>query len=447
MTEIEICTVGGYSEVGANMTAVRVDNEVILFDMGFNLPEIIRLQEEEDTNKDKLTRQQLINNRAAPDDNVIKHWRKMVKGIVLAHCHLDHIGAVPFLAPKYDCPIYGTPFTIEVLHATCRDDRQKLAQPLRVINPNSKVKISEKLTLEFVHVTHSTPQTVIAVLHTPVGAIVYGNDFKLDNYPTLGKKPNYKRFKELGEMGVHTLICDALYSHEGIKTPSENVAATMLEDVMLHTNNEGHLVIATTFASHIARLKEIFRCGKKLNRKIVVLGRSMSKYLGAAEKVNLIKIDKDVDMVKYGTQVRKKLKEIEKNPKDFLVVCTGHQGEPRAILPRMAYAELPYKFRPGDHVIFACKTIPAPINIANRQALEAKLKQRGVRMFKDIHSSGHLSREDHRDFINVLKPKHVIPCQGDVAKLTPLAELCVEMGYDMGKTVHVSHDGKFLFLK
>jgi ribonuclease J len=447
MTEIEICTIGGYSEVGANMTAVRVDDEVVLFDMGYNLPEIIRLQEETETNRNHLTRAELINNRAAPDDNVIKHWRKKVKAIVLAHCHLDHIGAVPFLAPKYDCPIYGTPFTIEVLRSTLKDDRKKISNQLKTLHPNSKVKVSKHITLEFIHITHSTPQTVICVLHTSAGAIVYGNDFKLDNHPTLGKAPNYKRLEEIGKKGVHTLIVDALYSHDGIKTPSEAVAKTMLEDVMLHTKNKGHLVIATTFASHIARLKEIVRCGKLLNRKIVVLGRSMYKYLSAAEKVKLVKILKNVEMVKYGAQVRKKLKQIEKSPEDYLVVCTGHQGEPRAVLPRMAYGELPYKFKPGDHVIFACKTIPAPINIANRQALEAKLKQKGVRMFRDIHSSGHLAREDHRDFIAMLAPKHVVPAQGDTSKLMPLAELCVEMGYDMGKTVHVSHDGKFLFLK
>ena len=442
--EIEVCTVGGFSEIGANMTAVRVGDEVVLFDMGFNLPEIIRLQENDSQNKAHLSREDLIVARAAPNDDVLKKWRKKVVAIVLPHCHLDHIGAVPYLASSYDCPIYGTPYTIEVLKATMIDDRLKVKNDLKTLSPNGKVRLSKNIMLEFVHITHSTPQTVIAVLHTPEGAVVYGNDFKLDNHPTIGKKPNYQRLEEIGNKGVLALVVDALYSHQGIKTPSEAVAKTMLEDVMLHTKNEGQLIIATTFASHIARLKEIISCGKKLNRKIVILGRSMSKYIGAAEKCKLVKFSQDVRMVKYGTQVRKALKEVQQKPGDYLVICTGHQGEPRAILPRMAFKDLPYRFRDGDHVIFACKTIPAAINIANREALEGKLKQLGVRMFKDIHSSGHLAREDHRDFIDLLKPKHIIPCQGDVSKLMPLAELAVEMGYDMGKTVHVSRDGNFI---
>jgi ribonuclease J len=440
--ELEICAVGGYSEVGANMTAVRVGEEVILFDMGYNIQEVIKLQEEE-TNKSKLSSDQMIAAGAVPNDKPIKHWQNKVKAIVLGHCHLDHIGAVPYLAGKYKCPIYGTPFTIEVLKATLKDDRMNIKNPFKVLNPNSKTKISENITLEFVHTTHSTPQTVLAVLHTPAGKIMYGNDFKLDNHPIIGKRPNYKRIEELGKEGMKLLIVDALYSHESIKTPSENLAREMLEDVMMHTPNEGKLIIATTFASHIARLKSIITYGKKLNRKIVIFGRSMNKYISSAEKAKIINLSEGVELFKYGPQVKKKLKEIQKNPGKYLVICTGHQGEAGAILPRMAVGDLPYQFQDGDHVIFACKTIPAPVNLENRAALEAKLKQKKVRMFLDIHSSGHLAREDHRDFINMLKPEHIVPAQGDREKLMPLAELAEEMGYKMDENVHVMHDGLF----
>ncbi|MDP3919066.1 MAG: RNase J family beta-CASP ribonuclease [Nanoarchaeota archaeon] len=444
--EIEICTIGGYSEVGSNMTAVRVDDEVVIFDMGFHIPAIIRLQEEE-TSKTDMTRQQLINAGAVPNDEVIKKWRKMTKAIVLGHCHLDHIGAVPYLAPAYGCPIYGTSYTVEVLKATIKDDKLNIKQPLRPLRAGNKVKLSENLTLEFVHITHSTPDTVICVLHTAKGAIVYANDFKLDNYPTLGKKPDYKRLEEIGKKGVYALIVDALYSDHGIKTPSESVAKALLEDVMLHTNSQGKLIVATTFASHIARLKEIITLGKKMNRKILVLGRSMHKYIGAAEAAGIVNFSKDIEYAKYGSDVRNSLKDVQKNPGKYIVLCTGNQGEPRAILTRMAFKDLPYTFQAGDHIIFACKTIPASINIANREVLESKLKQYGVRMFKDIHASGHLAREDHRDFIELLKPKNLFPCQGDASKLMPLAELAVEMGYQMGKDVHLAHDGKFFILE
>jgi ribonuclease J len=444
--EIELCSVGGYNEIGANMTALRVDNEVVIFDMGFNIPEIIRLQEDE-TSKTELSRKQLIQENAVPNDNVMKHWRKKVKAIVLGHCHLDHIGAIPFLAPSYDCPIYGSPYTIEVLKATMRDDRLHVKNPLQPLSPNSKVKLSKNLTLEFIHVTHSTPHTVIIAIHTKEGTILYGNDFKLDNTPTLGKAPNYRRLKELGEKGVFALIVDALYSGEHIKTPSEAVAKHLLEDVLVNTDNKDKLVIVTTFASQIARIKSTIEFAKKINRQVVILGRSMSKYISAAENIKLVNFSKDAEIVRFAGQVKRKLKEIQRNPGKYLVICTGNQGEPRAVLSRMAAGGLPYKFQPGDHVIFSCKTIPAPINIANREVLEGKLRAKKIRIFKDIHASGHLAREDHRDLILMTKPKHIVPVQGSAKILMPLAELAAEMGYKLGDTVHLQRDGEFLMLK
>ncbi|MSR85942.1 MBL fold metallo-hydrolase, partial [Candidatus Woesearchaeota archaeon] len=381
--KIEFSAIGGYSEVGMNMCAFKIGDEVIICDMGFYLPEVVRLQDEEIV-KTNLTREELIHLHVIPNDEVIKDWQTKVKAIVLPHCHLDHTGSVPYLAGFYDCPIIGSPYTLEVLKSILKDEGVRLKNKLRVLNGNDFFKITENITLEFQNIPHSTPQTMLAIFHTPEGIIIYGNDFKLDNNPTLGPKPNYKRLGELGEKGVKLLVCDALYAHEDRKTPSELVAKEMLKDVMLGIENTDNLVIVTTFASHIARLKSIIEFGNKMGRKIVILGRSMNKYISAAENIQLVNFSKDAVITKYGEDVRKKLREIQKNPGKYLVICTGHQGEPRSILMRIATKELPYEFKHGDQVIFACKVIPAPINIANRAAMEAKLKQKGVRLFKDI---------------------------------------------------------------
>ncbi|MBI5797655.1 RNase J family beta-CASP ribonuclease [Candidatus Woesearchaeota archaeon] len=442
---IEFCAIGGYSEVGMNMCAFKIGNDVIICDMGFFLPDVIKLQDEEVV-KTSLTREELIHLHVIPNDEIIKEWRPLVKAIILPHCHLDHIGAVPYLAEFYDCPIYGSPYTIEILKSNLRDEGLKIPNKFKVIHAKEKVKLSKDINFEFSAIPHSTPDTMLAIFHTPEGVIIYGNDFKLDNNPTLGSKPDYKLMKEIGEEGVKLLIVDALYSYEEIKTPSELVAKEMLKDVMLGIENKTNLVIVTTFASHIARLKSIIEFGKKMDRKIVFLGRSMNKYIGAAENIKMVNFTKDVEMMRYGEQVRKKLREIQKNPGKYLVICTGHQGEPRSILTRMVTKDLPYEFSPGDQVIFACKTIPAPINIANRAALEIKLKQKGIRFFKDIHTSGHLAREDHHDLIKILKPKHIIPAQGDITKLLPLADLAEEMGYVREKDVHVLHNGEIAIL-
>ncbi len=443
---LEICAVGGFSEVGKNMFAIKYNDEVIICDMGFYIPEIVRLSEDEVT-KTELTREQMIELGAIPDDNVIKEWKNKVKGIFVTHAHLDHIGAIPYLAEQYHCPVYGTPFSIEVIKSIIKDEGFRLKNKLVTLKPDSKIKISKNIHVEFVNVTHSTPQTVMIAVHTPAGIALYANDFKFDNHPVIGKKPNYKRLEELGKKGIKVLVADALYSNSDMKTPSEKVAREMLKDVLMGTDNANHVIIVTTFASHIARLKSIVEFGKKLNRKIVFLGRSLHKYVTAAQNVGLVDFTQDVEIIRFSGRVKAKLKKIQKDPSKYLIVCTGNQGEPRAILSRLAVKELPYHFIPGDHIIFSCKTIPSPINIANRTFLEDKLKKQKLRLFKDIHASGHAAREDLRDLVTLTKPEHVIPAHGGVQEVTPMANLCEDMGYRLGKTVHLMRDGQILDLE
>ncbi len=446
MTQIEICAIGGYNEVGKNMTAIRYENEVVICDMGFYLPKIISLQEEEITRQD-LTKDELIHLDAIPDDSLIEDWKPHVKAIVLSHCHLDHVGGVSSMVSDYDCPVIGSPYTLEVLKTIMKDDKVRINNKLQILNVNSTVKVSKNIKIEFINMTHSTLQAVMIAIHTPKGIIIYANDFKFDNHPILGKKPDYQRLRELGKKGVLALVVDSLYSDANMKTPSEKVAREMLKDVMLGTDNKGHAVIVTTFASHIARLSSVLDFGQKMKRKVVFMGRSMHKYISAAENINLIHFSKKAEIIGYSGEIKRKLKHIAKNRDKYLIVCTGNQGEPGSILDRMSSKDLPFELKPDDHVIFSCRTIPAPINKANRAVLEDKLIRTGVRIFTDIHVSGHAAREDHRDLINMLNPQHIIPAHGDVAKLTPLAELATSMGYVLGKTVHLMRDGQCLELE
>ena len=124
------------------------------------------------------------------------------------------------------------------------------------------------------------------------------------------------------------------------------------------------------------------------------------------------------------------------------MVATGHQGEPNSVLSKMMSGELKFKFFPEDHIIFSCRTIPTPTNIENRQRLEASLKSFNVRLFKDIHQSGHAAREDLRDLINLARPKHIIPAHGEPIMLNALADLAAEMGYKKGENVHIMGNGE-----
>lgn len=440
--KIQLCSVGGYNEVGKNMTALKIDNEALILDMGLYLPKIINYEEE----IINLSSNELIAIGAIPNDNIIKDWADNVKAIILGHAHLDHIGATPYLCNKYNAPIIGTPFTLEVLKKIIKEKELTVKNKLRQLNPNSTLKISDNITIEFINMTHSILQTAMVAIHTSKGTILYANDFKFDNYPILGKKPNYKRLKQLGNENVIALIVDSIYSNVEKKTPSEKVARELLKDVMLGTENTGNAIIVTTFSSHLARLKSIIDFGKRLNRKIVFLGRSLNKYVNAAEKINLVNFSKDIELVAYGAKIKRKLREIEKEGRDnYLIVATGHQGEPNAVLPRMVNGRLPFKFLLNDHVIFSCTIIPDPVNIENRATLEKKLRKDKVRIFTDLHSSGHCYREDLRDLINIVKPKHIIPAHGDKDKLLPMVELAIEIGYKR-KDVHILNDGQKLNL-
>jgi ribonuclease J len=442
---IEICTIGGYSEFGKNCTAIKVDDEVVIFDMGLHMENYIRYTEDEDIRA--LSYQELLKVDAIPDLSLIKDWKDKVIAIVPSHAHLDHIGAAPFTAHKIpQAPIICTPYTAEVLRSILKDERIDIPNKIIDLNLNTTYKLSPNINLELINVTHSVPQASIIAIHTKYGTILYANDYKFDRQPTLGKKPNFKRLKELGNQKVLVLICESLYAHEHKKTPSESVAKQMLKDVLLGVNSRGHALIVTTFSSHLARLKSIIEMGKQLNRKIVFLGRSLSKYVEAGEKIKIINFTKDVKLIKYRDKIEHFLKKISKQKNRYLLAVTGHQGEPRAILPRIARKELKFDLGSGDLVVFSCSVIPATLNKDNREVLEKQLRNRRVRIFRDIHVSGHAAREDHRDLIELVKPKHIIPSHCAYDKAHFLAELAVEMGYKMGKTVHLMENGKRISL-
>ncbi|MBW2970906.1 RNase J family beta-CASP ribonuclease [Candidatus Woesearchaeota archaeon] len=443
---MEIFTIGGYNEVGKNMTCIKVDSEAVILDMGLHMENYINCKGDEDIQK--ITTAELLHADAIPDDSCLKKWKEFVRLIVPTHAHLDHVGAIPFMSNRYDAPIMCTPFTAEVIKTIVKDEGFKLKNPIKVLNPNSVYRLSKDTQLEFINVTHSTPQTVMAALHTKEGTVLYANDFKFDNYPTLGKKPNYKRLKELGKEGVKLLIVDGTRATREGKTPSESVAKQMLRDVLIATESKGKAVIVTTFSSHLARVKSIIALGKKMNRKVVLLGRSLAKYSQAGEALGIVNFSSDAEIVKYGNQVKKRLKQLSKERRDkYLLIVTGHQGEPEAVLSRIARGEFQYELGQDDHVVFSCSVIPNPTNQANREMLENQLKKYGVRIFKDIHASGHAAKEDLRDLINMVQPEHIIPAHGDFRMLSALTDLALEMGYKLGQNVHIMQDGQMMSLQ
>ncbi|HIH72233.1 MAG TPA: RNase J family beta-CASP ribonuclease [Thermococcaceae archaeon] len=433
---IKVYTLGGYEEVGKNMTAVEYNGEVVIIDMGIRLDRVLI---HEDVNFQQMSSRDLRKLGAIPDDSSLKN--KKVVAIALSHGHLDHIGAIAKLAPHYpDVPIYGTPYTIKLAKAEVRSEQYfEVTNPMYETQYGEIVQVSENLAIEFVQITHSIPHSSMVVIHTPEGAVVYACDYKFDNHSPLGEKPDYKRLKELGKEGVKILIPESTRVAEHTKTPSEASAKLLLEDFFYYEGMEERGLITTTFASHIARLQELIEIANNMGRQAVLVGRSLAKYTGIAKQLGLIKM-KGAKAVRSPNAVQKTLREVSQARENYLLIVTGHQGEPGAVLTRMANGEL-YDIGKDDTVVFSAGVIPNPINIAQRYALETKLRMRGVRMVKDLHVSGHASREDHRYLIKLLNPENIIPAHGEFRMLTHYAELAEEEGYLIGRDVFVSRNG------
>jgi ribonuclease J len=447
---MEIFTVGGFNEVGKNMTVVQYKEDVFIFDMGVFLPAIVELQEQDAEHKE-VSEKRLRNIGALPDDLILDKLglRNKVRAVFLGHAHLDHIGAVPYIAYRYDAPLMGTPFTMAVLKKIIEDDNLNIPNQIKTINPNSSCFIKGKsgsYQVDFINITHSTLQTSMIALHTPEGIVLYANDFKLDNNPVLGLPPNYDLLKKIAKEGIKALIVDSLYSGAEIKTPSEKIARALVEEVLLTIKNEESAIFVTTFSSHIARLKSIVDYAKKLDRNIYFVGRSLKKYVSASIDIGMCPFQKDIHLTSYKNQVQSVMKKVERDRNNSLVVCTGHQGEPGSIMDRLSRGTMPFKFRPRDNVVFSSKTIPTPVNIENRNQMDKRLKKFGVRIFDNIHVSGHAGREDLRDLITLIHPENIIPAHGTIEQLEPMISLTKELGYKPGKDCHSMRNGQKLKL-
>ena len=428
---IKIHTLGGYEEVGRNMTAVEIEDEIIVLDMGLHLDSYIKIQDASYIKK--FDKEMLLKVGAIPDDTKLDKTK--VVAIIPSHAHLDHFGAIPYMEKEYDAPILCTSFAKEVLTKISHDQNIKLKNKIKVLEINKQYK-TKHATIEFISVTHSVIETVIVAITTKEGTIIYANDFKIDLTPTFGNKTDMEQFKRFK---IIALICDCIKADLDEETPSESVAKNMLEELFETHDFTNKAIIISTFSSHIARLQSILHCAKKIGRKTLFVGRSLAKYIEAAACAEDIDFFADVQMLKYGDQIRKHLKHFADHRGEYVIVATGHQGEPNAVLTKLAANKLPFKLFPEDVVIFSSTVIPNEENIKNRFHLEEQLEQKGITVFKDIHVSGHAARKDLKAFIAVLKPGHLIPAHGPKQMQRNLLSIGKELGYS-DEFLHLSEN-------
>ncbi|RQG91203.1 ribonuclease J [Natrarchaeobius halalkaliphilus] len=447
--EIEIATIGGYEEVGRQMTAVRAGEDVVIFDMGLNLSQVLI---HDNVETERMHSLDLIDMGAIPDDRVMSDLEGDVKAIVPTHGHLDHIGAISKLAHRYNAPVVATPFTIELVKQQIEGEQKfGVENDLIKMDPGETMSIGDSgnVDLEFVNVTHSIIDAINPVLHTPEGAIVYGLDKRMDHTPVIGDPIDMKRFREIGREGEGVLcyIEDCTNANKKGRTPSESVAREHLRDVLYSMEDYDGGIVATTFSSHIARVSSLVEFANDIGRQPVLLGRSMEKYSGTAERLDFVDFPTDLGMFGHRKSVDRTFKRIMNEGKEnFLPVVTGHQGEPRAMLTRMARGETPYELDNGDKVVFSARVIPEPTNEGQRYQAEKLLGMQGARIYDEIHVSGHLNQEGHYEMLDALQPQHIIPAHQDLKGFSGYVSLCESEGYQLGRDVHVTRNGNLIQL-
>jgi ribonuclease J len=414
-----IHAIGGYEEVGKNMTAIEVGGETIIIDMGLRVD---RMMIHEDTDVHTLKEHELRRIGAIPDDRILEG--KHVVGIILSHGHLDHIGAVSKMAEKYHCPIVARPFTANIVRNLLRDDRK----PDRNVIPVKSRGSLGQFQFEFINVTHSIPDSSLVALYTKEGDVLYANDYKLDPHPTVGDTTDFKKLKGIEP---RVLIIESVRVREQRKTPSERIAVMMLEDLFLDTHFDFDCVVSTTFSSHISRVSTLIDLSRKVGRQPILLGTSLCKYWNAALEEGIV--TEDVVRIARRRARQKFLKEAQTNRSAYSLIVTGHQGEIDAVLSRIVDRKTPFQLSNRDCAIFSASTIPNPVNEANRYKLETKLMMQNVRMFRDMHVSGHASKEDHRELLRIVNPEYIIPSHGEFDMISSWGILAEEEGYVVGK--------------
>ena len=441
---LSIIPIGGYSKVEGNSVAIKVDNEVVILDMGLSMENYVKYQEAE-TKKNhgrqrRLFYDELLKVDAVPDYYSIKKDLKNVKAVIPSHAHLDHVGAVPFGMKFFkNLPVIATPYTIAFIKQDLRNQRYdrtfvKNGIDLIEVGLNTSYQVTDNITVEFINVTHSVPDSAILVIHTPYGIVMYAVDYKFDEHPQIGEAPNYKRLKQLGKKGVKCLILESLYADYDIETPSEQDVKDELYNVLDGLEVKGKTIFSSTFSSHVVRLKTLIEAGQSLGRKVCLIGSSLELHTSISKKLSKLQ---EIEIVKRRDDVAKLLSEVSENRGDYFLICTGHQGESGSVLSKIADGFYGFIPQEKDVIIFSSSVIPTKTNQKSFKILEDKFIDLNLNIVKDIHASGHAGLRDHEKMLNIIMPETIIPAHAGHDKAKFIKELSEKTG--IGNAVLVSN--------
>jgi len=357
-----------------------------------------------------------------PDFSPIADRLEDVAAIVLTHGHEDHIGAVPYLLRmRPDIPIYGSTLTLAFIRAKLTEHR--ISPELREVSDREKVTVGP-FGLEFLAVTHSIPDAMAVSITTPAGRVLHTGDFKVDQLPLDSRVTDLNGFARLGDEGVDILMIDSTNAEVAGFIPSERDIMPVLDNVFAKANGR---VIVASFASHVHRIQQIIDMAVEHKRKIAFVGRSMVRNMHIARDLGFLRIPE-------GTLVS--ADDLANLPDDKAVlICTGSQGEPMAVLSRIANRDHAISVGPSDTVVLASSLIPGNENAVNRvinglTRLGATVVHKGNAL---VHVSGHASAGELRFVYNLVKPRYVLPVHGESRHLVANAKVAESVGIDPRK--------------
>ena len=402
--KLRIIPLGGTGEIGKNMTVLAYGRNHIIVDCGVMFPE-------NDMHGIDLVLPQF--------DYVVEN-QSTLRGLVLTHGHMDHIGGLPHLLRELSTPIYGTALTIGMVRRMLAEANLLHRTELHVIDDQDTIHLGPFRVSPFA-VAHSIPDAVGLVIDTPVGAVVHTGDYKLDETPTGGTTTDLNRLRELTPAGVLVMLGDSTNADRQGRTPTEQLVADTLDE--LFAEAKGSRIIIATFSSLLARLQEIIRLAQKYGRKVALTGRSLQQNVELARDLGVLDIPDGI-LVDISRQV----------PDSKLVVLsTGSQGEPRSALNRMAEGRhRQVQVHAGDTIIISGGTIPGNEEDVGRML--NNLFARGANVIygalAPVHVSGHGSREDMRIMLEAVQPRFLLPVHGEARHLHLHARLAQANGLD-----------------
>tara|TARA_R110000868_G_scaffold6370_1_gene36338 strand:+ start:31730 stop:33403 length:1674 start_codon:yes stop_codon:yes gene_type:complete len=405
---LRVVPLGGLGEIGRNMTVYELDGKLIVVDAGVLFPE------EHQPGVDLIL----------PDFTPIRDRLDDILAVVLTHGHEDHIGAVPYLLKmRRDIPIVGSQLTLALIEAKLKEHR---IAPFTMAVKEGQTEKLGPFELEFIAVNHSIPDALAIAIRTSAGLVLHTGDFKMDQLPLDRRITDLRAFARLGEEGVDLFLPDSTNADVPGFTARERDIGPVLESVISRATRR---VIVASFSSHVHRVQQVLDAAARSGRQVALVGRSMVRNMGIAAELGYLNVPDNVLI---------DLKKALNLPDDKVVyMSTGSQGEPMAVLARMASQDHRIEVGEGDTVILASSLIPGNENAVYRvinglMKLGANVVHKGN---AKVHVSGHASAGELTYCYNILTPKNVLPVHGETRHLHANAELAIESGVERKNTV------------